>query len=246
MKKIQRKRGVSSKPKKITVKFFVNKAVQPMIDGKAKRYPLYVLVTYDRKNTMMRCHYGNYYKGLDEIDKVQYPGLLTMEEKIIRKTIDYEIVQRGNEFDLKGMYKKYELCCVGIHILLGRYLKDQLWNILLRLEPFENAKALNFNDPDIEFDTLYKISKKIYKDFTALLPKHFENEIEIYGIFTKLYQGSFFKYAFPTVIEWLDNSALVDYRKKLNEYHSQNQSFIIKSIEFIDGIVRSKLEYHDK
>lgn len=245
MKEEQRKRRVLSKPKKVTIKFFVNKAVQPIIESKTKRYPLYALITYDRKNTMMRCHYGKYYKDLDEIDKTHYPGLLAMEERIIRKTLDYEISQREREFDMKGVSKKYDQYCIGIHVLLQVYLKDQLWNTLLRLEPFEYAKALNFNDPDIEFDTLYKMSRKLYKDFSSLLHKTLEQEIEIYRVFKKLYQGSFFQYAFPTVIEWLDQSALSDYREKLKEHHSQTPSSVNKSIEFIDGVIRRRLEQHD-
>lgn len=240
MKTGKQMKPAPSKPKKVTLKFFVNQAVQPMVEGKTKRYPLYVLITYDRKNTMMRCHYGKYYKDLDEIDTVHYPGLLEMEERIIRKTINYEMAERQDDFDLKGIYKKYELYSVGIHILLESYLKDQLWNILLRLEPFEYAKALNFNDPEVGFDTLYKICKKVYKDFSALLPKNFEREVEVYQLFSKLYQGMFFQYTFPTVVEWLDHSAVEDYTKRLKSHHS-TQSEVNKSIEFIERVIRNSL-----
>lgn len=121
-------------------------------------------------------------------------------------------------------------------------MKAQLWNMLLRLEPFEFAKALNFNDPDVEFETLYKMSKKLYKDFASLLPKNFDQEMEVYQLFTKLYRGSFFQYTFPTVIEWLDNSALNDFREKLKEHYPQTPSMVNKSIEFVDRIVRGKLD----
>lgn len=242
MKKELRRRKRSTKPKKVTVKFFLNQAVQPMIEGKAKRYPLYALITYDRKNTMMRCHYGQYYKDLKEIEKTHYPGLLAMEERIIRKTIGYEMAQREGEFDLKGIYRKYDTYCLGIHALLSEHLKTQLWHILLRLEPFEFTKALNFTDPEIEFDTLYKMSRKLYKDFASLVPKDFDFEIEIYQLFIKLYRGSLFQYTFPTVIEWLDDSAKNDYREKLNEHFSDKPSMLNKSVEFVDRIVRRKLE----
>lgn len=236
---------MSSKPKKVTVKFFLNQAVQPMIEGKVKRYPLYALITYDRKNTMMRCHYGQYYKDLAEIDKAHYPGLLAMEERVIRKSIDYEMAQSKSEFDLKGIYKKYDQYCIGIHMLLSEHMKMLLWNILMRLEPFEFAKALNFNDPDVEFDTLYKMARKLYKDFASLLPKDFDQEIEAYQLFMKLYRGSFFQYTFPTIIEWLDNSAVNGFREKLKEHYSQSHSMVNKSIEFVDSIVRGKLEQSD-
>src|SRR5262245_37524507 len=120
MKMKQREIRGSSKPKKVTLKFFVNQAVQPMVDGKTKRYHLYVLLTYDEKNTMMRCHYGKYYTDLNEIDSVHYPGLLAMEDRIINKTIAYELSERQEDFDLKGIYKKYEQYSVGINLLLER------------------------------------------------------------------------------------------------------------------------------
>jgi len=241
-KPTKRERAVSTKPKKVTVKFFINKAVLPVVDGKTRRYPLYMLITYDRKNTMMRCHYGQYYKDLNEVDKVHYPGLLVMEERIIKKTISYELTQRGSEFDLKGTYKKYDRYAIGIHVLLEKYLKAQLWNVISRLEPIEYAKAFNFNDPDVEFNTLYKIARKVYKDLPLLQPKNFEQGIEIYQTFVKLYQGSFFQYGFPVVIEWLDNSAVDDYSKKIKSLF-KNSSMVNKSIEFIDRIIRSELEY---
>jgi hypothetical protein len=236
-KRTDRKRRESSKPKKITVKFFVNEMVQPLIDGKTKRYPLYMLITYDRKNTMMRCHYGQYYKDLKEIDKINYPGLLAMEERIIKKTIEYELKQRGDDFDLKGTFKKYEQYSVGIHVLVERYLKDYLWSVLSRLEPFEYVKALKFTDADVTFDTLYKISKRIYKDLNNSLPRNFEQEIEVYRVFNKLYQGTFFQYSFPVVIEWIDSSAVDDYREKLKIFYSDDPSMVKKSVEFINRIV---------
>lgn len=207
-----------------------------MVEEKTKRYPLYVLITYDRKNTMMRCHYGKYYKDIGEIDKVHYPGLLAMEDRIIRKTINYEMAERPDDFDLRGIYKRYELYSVGIHLLLENYLKSQLGIILLRLEPFEYTKALNFNDPDVGFSTLYTICKKIYKQFSTVVPESFEKEIEIYQAFMKLYQGSFFQYTFPTVIDWLDHSAVDDFKKALKDQYPDQP--INKSIEFIERIVR--------
>lgn len=238
-----KKKEAPTKQKKITIKFFVNKAVQPTIEGKTKRYPLYALITYDRKNTMMRCHYGNYYKDLNEIERVHYPGLLAMEERIIRKTIDYEMARRKADFDLKGTSRKYDQYCIGIHVLLENYLKNQLWSALSRLEPFEYAKALNFNDPDVSFNTLYLICKKIYKEFRSLLPKNFEMEVDIHHAFTKVYRASLFQYTFPTIIEWLDNSAVEDYKMKLKDYHYKNQPEVSKSIDFIERIIRTSLEY---
>jgi hypothetical protein len=165
-----------------------------------------------------------------------------MEERIIRKTIAYEMEQRASEFDLKGTYKKYDRYATGVHILLERHLKSQLWSVLSRIEPYEFAKALNFTDPDVEFGTLYKIARKVYKDLTEKLPKNFEQEIEIHQAYMKIYQGAFFQYSFPVVIEWIDGSAVDEYRNKLNTLYPDNPLIVKRSIEFIDMLVKPVLE----
>lgn len=233
-----RGRRKSSKPKKVTIRFFLNESVKPEMDGKVKRYPLYMLITYDRRNTMMRSYFGKWYRNLEEIDKVHYPGLLTMEERVIRKAIAYEMSLQGSEFDLKGLYKKYERYATGIHILLDRNLKNHLWSVLSRLEPFEYVRAFNFTDQDVEFSALYKIAKKVYKNLSLSLPKNFEQGIEIYQVFMKLYQGTFFQYSYPTVIEWLDGSAVEDYRNKLMTLYTDKSAAVKRSVEFLNKILQ--------
>jgi len=237
----KRVRKPSDKPKKVTVKFFINKVVQAVIEGKEKRYPLYMLITYNRKNTMLRSLYGHYYKDLKEIDKKHYPGLLSFEERTIKRTIAYELSQQKENFDLKGINKKYEYYGLGIHVILSQHLKSQLWNVLMRLEPYAYAKALNFNDPDVEFETLFVIAKRVYKNLDELLPKDFEQLLEIFQTYAKLYRGSFFQYTFPTVIEWIDQSMLNDYRQKLEAIYKGDKSMINRSINQIDKVIQHNL-----
>lgn len=229
------------KPKKITVKFFLNKAVQPVVEGKDKRYPLYMLITYNRKNTMMKSHYGGYYKNLEEAETQHYPGFLDFEERNVQKAIRYEISRQGDRFDLKGIYKKYEAYCMGIHVLFAKYLKEGLWTALMRTDRFEYVKALNFEDPSVPFEVLYDISRKIFT-LDKILAKEFIEAAEVYNTFNKLYQASFFQYTFPTIIEWLDQSAQEDYRNKLQALYKRDPEMIEKSISIINKVVYSNLE----
>lgn len=229
------------KPKKITVKFFLNKTVHPIVEGKEKRYPLYMLITYNRKNTMMKSHYGGYYKDLKEVEKQHYPGFLDFEERNVQKTIRYEIAKQGESFDLKGIHKKYEGYCIGIDVLFGRYLKNALWPLLMRTDQYELVKALNFTDPGVQFDSLFYISQKVF-NLDKLLSKEFTEEIEVYTTYMKLYQASFFQYTFPTVIEWLDQSAIEDYRSKLELVYKKDKRMIDKSISVVNKIIYSSVE----
>lgn len=242
MRKIKRKRSKSSKPKKVTLKFFLNKAVQPIVDDRTKRYPLYVLITYDRKNTMLKCHYGKYYKDLDEIERVSYPGLLALEEKAIRGTITYELSRRGTEFDLKGIHEKYDGYCLGIHALLEQYLKDQLWSILLRQEPFAYAKALKFNDPDVSFETLYTICQRVYKGFANVMPAGFQTEVKIFKMYNKIYGSGFFQYDFPIVIGWLDGSMVDEFRSRLSKL-ANDSTLVNAATKLIERAIARPLSY---
>ncbi len=240
-KPTNRTKQAEERPKKITIKFFLNQAIQPRIEEKKKLYPLYMLITYNRKNTMLKSHYGGYYKDLKDIDRVNYPGLLAFEQRIVNKSIAYEIDQRKGKFTLKGIYKKYEKYCIGIDELLSYYFKDMLYNTLLHTEPTEFMGALNFSDPKVSFDTLYTIVKKIYPGLNETLPIDFDQLVSIYTDFMRLFRGSFFQYTFPTVIDWLDQSAVHDYREKLEAIHKQDKRMIAKSISLIDKVVKSSL-----
>jgi hypothetical protein len=230
------------KPKKITVKFFLNKLVKPVKENKASTYPLYMLITYNRRNTSIKSHYGGFYKSLDEAAKTHYPGFFAFEERIVTKSIEYELVKRGEKFDLKGLHDKYDKYCIGIDLLFGTYMKSALWTILVRCQPQEYSFALNFNDTKVEFVTLYQMALKLYKDFDKLVSKEFKEEIEVYSNFMKLYRGSFFQYTFPTVIEWLDKSAVEDYRSKLKQIYKKNEAMIEKSISVVNKVVFSNTD----
>jgi hypothetical protein len=242
-KTAKKPRENKEKTKRITVKFFLNKALQPIEINNKKAYPLYMLVTYNRKNTMLKPHYGYYYRDLKEVSThagFSMPGVMAFEEKIVRKTIAYEIAKAGSEFTLKGIHKKYDVYCLGIHSLLERHLKKTLNNASMRTEPHEFNEALNFG-PRISFETLYTICKKIYTDLDKALPKGFDEEVKMYDDFLKLYGAPFFDYNFPTVIEWLDESIKEDYRKKLSVIHRDNKKMIDKAIDFVDRIIQYQI-----
>lgn len=225
------------KEKKITVKFFLNKALQPvMVNNTKKSYPLYMLITYDRKNTMLKSYYGLYYVDLKEAAQ---NGLTAFEEKMVKKTITYERGLAGSKFTLKGLHKKYDQYCVSLHLLFEKYLKGKLFRLVMSTKPHEFSQALNFSNPNVSFDTLYTIAKKIYPDFS--LPDAFRQEAEAFHDYSKLYDAPFFAYNFPTAIEWLDQSAQTDYRKKLEVVYKADKKTIDGKIALVDKIVQSSL-----
>ena len=60
---------VVKKEKKITVKFFLNRKVEPATGDKGEKYyPLYLMITYNRKNMQFRSKYGMFYSDLNEVE----------------------------------------------------------------------------------------------------------------------------------------------------------------------------------
>lgn len=58
------------KEKKITIKFYLNKLLEPVMDNEGgKNYPLYIQVTYNRRNMQFKSKYGMYYATLDEVER---------------------------------------------------------------------------------------------------------------------------------------------------------------------------------
>lgn len=227
------------KPKKITVKFFVNKTVKPELHDKEKRYPLYMIVTYNRRTNTLKSLYGGFYKDIQQVEK-NSPGLLSFEEKVVQKIISYELSRDTENFDIKGIHVKYDMYSKSIEQILSESLKKALWVVVVKIDPKEYSQALNFSNGRVSFETLYAICQKIYPKLDATLSKKLQEEIDVLLNFKKLYP-SFFSYTFPTVIDWIDKSVLDDYKNKLLDLHKKEKKKVDKGIATIQKIISSNV-----
>jgi len=108
------------KGKKITVKFFLNRLLEAATNDKGQEsYPLYIQVTYNRKNMQLKSKYSEYYYDLSEVK----PGLMEFEEKVLRKIVTHEAGETKGEYDLKGLKRKYEVYSMSVHQAVEEYLK---------------------------------------------------------------------------------------------------------------------------
>jgi hypothetical protein len=238
-----------TKPKKITVKFFLNKNLQPQKLKKegdrrsVSTYPLYIQVIYNRANTQFKSFYGDYYSDLSKVDdeNMSGPGLLKFEEHIIRKIVEYETEKQGEKFDLKTITKKYESYCQSIEGLLNEYLKGKLKRILFKTKPYEYAQIFNYSDSKVESLLIYKAAKSLYDNFEKSIPKDFIEEMRIYEDFTKAYFHTKFSYNFPVVIDWLDGSLRIDIEGKFKTVYKNDKKKVTKSLEILDNIILTKI-----
>jgi hypothetical protein len=232
------------KPKKITVKFFLNKNLHGIEDeNKQERKPLYTQITYDRKNTQIKCNYGGYYLNIEQISE-ESPYLLDFEETILHRTVSYELNRLGIEFRLKGLGKKYEVYCLSIHQLFNSYLKVRLKSVLQRAEPQKFLEILHIEQTQVDFFILYEASLRLFDNLRLVTNQEFLEEMDIYRVYYQLYENALQdnKYQFPVVIDWLEGVHIKQLHEKLKNVSIDNPQMTEKILQLIDKIVNTKIE----
>ncbi|MDX2303551.1 MAG: hypothetical protein NW226_12165 [Microscillaceae bacterium] len=231
------------KPKKITVKFFLNRNLQFIeIDGE-ECHPLYTQVTYDRKNTQIKCAYGWFYKDLKQVREKE-PFLLEFEEKVLKKSVDYELSIHGENFRLKGLGKKYESYGLSIHALFNSYLKIRFKNIIKEAKPDKFLDVLNLERNKLDFFTIFEAAQRLFDNLDAIMQDDFSEEMEIYRVYYRVYEQALNsqEYRFPVVIDWLEGTHQKQLEAQLREPFNHQESMVEKSLSLIHKIVSTKLE----
>lgn len=231
------------KPKKITVKFFLNNNLQEVKTDQGAAYPLYTQITYNRRNTQIKCYYGGYYVTLEEA-QVKNRALLSFEEALFRKTVQYEINRQGNKFELKGLGKKYDTYCVGIHSLFNKYLKVRLKNMIYKATPADFLQVIDFDRSEADIETLYIVCQKLFDNLDAIFKSDFLEEVTLYKLYKRFYPLALdtTQYQFPVVIDWLNKSHVQDLTRKLNQHYKKDLDKVQESLSVINRIVLSRIE----
>lgn len=192
----------SPKEKKITVKFFLNQALEPARDEKGKKlYPLYFQVTYNRMNQQAKSRYGLFYKNLQEVPN----DLMAFEEKLLTKIIRYEAKENEESYELKGLKRKYEVYSLSVHQALETYLKPKLRLAVLKCGG-EVAQVLDFTQPRIPVRLLLEAARLLFPSLDSCFSQKLREELNAYTIFQSLVTQPVLSYDFSTLIDWLDGS----------------------------------------
>lgn len=226
-----------TKEKKITVKFFLNEAVEPLKGEERKSYyPLYVQVTYNRKNMQFKSKYSEYYDDLKDVK----PSLLEFEERVIKSIVAYEAGKTKGEYDLKGLKKKYDVYSISILEALEHYLKPKLRLVVLKTGN-ELSKVLNFNDAHATVALLHRAANLLFKDFDSGLAIKLKEELKAYEPYQRLYKPVL-NYDFPTLIDWVDGSHKEELEKKLSTTFKSKPEMIKGIKALIDHAAKEKLK----
>jgi len=225
------------KPKKITIKFFLNQLLEPAINDKGKEsYPLYIQITYNRKNMQLKSKYAEYYYSLSEVK----PALMEFEEKVLRKIIFYEAAQTEDDYDLKGLKRKYDVYSYSIHQAVEDYLKPRLRLAVLKTND-ELANVLDFNSALATVPRLLAAARRLFPGFDRHLGTRLEGELGAYSQFLQLDKVRLFTYTFPTVIDWIDSSYQEVLDKKLNTIYNEHAIYQKQIPSLIEHAVTEKL-----
>ena len=129
-----------AKEKKVSVKFFLNKDVKPSLYDDVKLYPVYVRVTYNRKNTKFKAaidqatlwireEFEDHYL-LDEKNRKSFEEI----EQALIDIVGYEAERLGDKFTLKGIGQRLEYYKISIYnclqLLVSHHFNELLANHL--------------------------------------------------------------------------------------------------------------------
>ncbi|MBN9382215.1 MAG: hypothetical protein J0H74_15710 [Chitinophagaceae bacterium] len=227
------------KAKKITIKFFLNQVLEPATNQKGKKsYPLYIQVTYTRKNMQLRSRYSDYYYSLDEVK----PYIMEFEERILRKIITHETDQAKGEYDLKGLRRKYDIYSFSIHEAVEVYLKARLHLAILKTKD-ELTTVLNFSTPQATVARLHEAARRLFKGFDRhLVGAGLISELTSHEQFLRLDKQPFLSYTFPTIIDWVDGSYQDEVATKLNAVYKNHPETTKQVLSLIGQAVAEKLK----
>lgn len=232
------------KPKKITVKFFLNTFLKDIAlpNGKMGR-PLYVQITYERKNTQIKCSYAGYYESY-EVVKKEHGNILAFEDKLLRKSVQYELDKYGLDFQLHGLGKKYDTYSQGIHHIFDNYMKMRLRDVLQRhAQPNHFFKILHIDRPTVDFFLLYEVSQRLFDNFEKIINPVLAEEIAIHKIYYDFYAETLKNevFDFPTVIDWLDGSHIKVAAEKFDKFFKGNKEKTEKALNLLQKIIDTKI-----
>ncbi len=227
------------KLKKISVKPFLNMNLIPECSNSEGKdlYPLYLQITYNRKNTQIRSKYGMYYESLNN---PAIRDIIFFECSLAEKLVRYEINNTKKEYSLAGLGGRYEVYATSIRIVIGDYLKDKLQFELKKTNsPFYDI--LNFKNKRKYFEDFYNASLLLFKDFDKKTSTEFKYEVNIYQIYRDFEPISMGGYNFPTIIDWVYGNYKQQFEQKLVRV-LKNNSQIDKTIEFVDKLIHARLQ----
>ena len=235
------------KPKKITVKPFLNDRLDPIEASihdsngevtKELQYPLYYMVIYNRNNTKFKSRVGFYYSNIEIVPK----SVVEFESNTIEKILRYQISKSGEDVDLKGLGNAFNILSENLLQSIEKYLKNKLKLASMSADSYLSC-MINFDDWRNPFSKYYDVVTSIFGNISKYIKEDFKAEIDAYNSYYDFYnklkknQSDLDQ---PTIIDWLNGEYKDFILREINtEMGIENiiqliENSIEKSIKWID------------
>jgi hypothetical protein len=224
---------------KISVTYFLNKNVRPEPSHPmfplSERFPLYIQVTYNRRNTQFRSFYHGFYSSIEDA----YFGKENREhreyeESLIKKVVEYEAKHFGKEFKLKGLKDRYNNYSANIFSPIDKYFRDLIYNAVIKTDSEFKEILDPWKMQQISFHVYFNAASKLINDLDKKLPNDFKEEMKLGLYFLKWVDS---QNAEVRLIDWLDHSAIIAIEVDLRK-GKQNEIQIKNLIDFVNRIIK--------
>jgi hypothetical protein len=230
-------------PGRISVRFFLNKNVNPIISspltGSVDLFPLYIQVTYNRKNTQFRSFFQQAYSSMEQLynDK-EAKEKIAYEESLIKKVVEFEVKHKKQNFQLKGFQNRYLDFATGVDYIIDKYIRNKIDEALDKTNSKFKEMLNPYHWENISLSVYFEATQKLVEDFSSFLPEDFSLEMNFAHDFITWSQK---RKKIPELIEWLDQSLIEEYKldlkkgEKTPEYLEKSTTFIHRAIRIQTG-----------
>ena len=221
-----------TKHKKISVRFFLNKAVPYIPESNSitkdtthpeEFYPVYLQVTYNRKNTQFKSCVEEYVTNLDLLSE-ESKSKLKFQESYLKKIILYEDKDESENYSLKSLKERYDYYTQFISMTLWEKANAEL-NQILRNFNENHEGVFNYGDPETKMNRQFEFQFDLPKvkvgwdskigAADSFLSDEFKKNIEYQRInralfyvtaFFPINHSQNFPYSSPRLIDWLNGN----------------------------------------
>lgn len=219
------------KEKKIGFNYYLNtKLNSQILDGK-EHYPVYVRITYNRKNTMF--FFPLLYKA-SYVTEAEFESffILRNDPKIneqiaqfedeISKIMRFEIKVLGEEYSFKNLSNKRVSYHNSLTGAIEKHASQQL--IKESYEYSNNEEILSLNSDYLSLAELYTLIKTMFPDVQKILSEEFNSLAKAYiGLVILNRENPLEQYI--KVIDWISGVFLLQYKNSIWEMNTNLKSY---------------------
>jgi hypothetical protein len=238
------------KEKKVSIRYFLNSKLGIEVEGE-EHNPLYLQVTFNRKNTQIKSAVNEYFFDMDSLKK-KHEEIIEFEKKQIELLVRYLYERDQENFSFKGFAEK--LSDLYVRSLYDRYrdslIKELNQAILRSRSKYMRALTLTVDQKSLAH-TLYELACLAIPNLKDQLSNNYKFEIEFEEYFLKEFKSSnrlqgygielIVKYNLPTILDWLQGNLKLKFTESLVEKYKVDLESAQKYVKLVQNRVRTLL-----